>query len=96
MPRTRRSTLGLAQLNEKSSEGPTASKNKLTPQKGGNMKKKRTVSDRSPAIVSRKKVQASSSADEVCSPRLENKENRTPDRKSAPTTLQATPYWKVC
>lgn len=76
MPRTRKSIVDVPEL--------TAHQNLPSSPKSTSKGKKRTVSDRSPAIKSRKKTQESVTPKTKRAP--EDKENRTPG---------PTPYWLV-
>ncbi len=70
------------------SKSPMKERN-VTPKKSGKKAKKRTVTDRSPAIEPRKKSASCSDAGD--------KENRTPIRSPEGGVVQKpTPYWKVC
>ena len=94
MPRTRKSSSsGLTKL-DNNSNAPT-NENNLTPNKQTGKKKKRTVSDRSPAVVASRKKSSVDNADHATGD--DNKENtriQTPVRSPA-KTLRPTPYWKV-
>lgn len=86
-------------LDEKKIDTNSPQKKTSTKTKLANMKKKRTISERSPAVDKSRKKTTSDIIDEVINSTSTPTKTNSNDKENDPeegAVLGVTPYWKVC